>query len=69
MTVAAIMPYAGHVFDVKGIPAHRRERVEAAVLAGGKHVSGPHEAFISADPFREGVKLLIHRAATDWSGA
>jgi hypothetical protein len=26
------------VFDTKGIPAHRRERIEAAVTAGGKHV-------------------------------
>ncbi len=47
------------VFDVKGIPAARRERIEAAVVAGGKHVSGPHEAFIAADPFRGGVKVLI----------
>jgi hypothetical protein len=47
------------VFDVKSIPAHRRERIEAAVVSGGKHVSGPHEAFIAADPFRGGVKVLL----------
>jgi hypothetical protein len=29
------MPLTG--FDVKGIPGHRRERIEAAVAAGGKH--------------------------------
>ena len=29
---------------------HRRERIEAAVVAGGKRVSGPHEAWIAADP-------------------
>jgi hypothetical protein len=23
------------VFDIKGIPGHRRERIEAAVVAGG----------------------------------
>ena len=47
------------VFDIKGIPGHRRERIEAAVVAGGKHVSGPHEAWIAADPFRGGFKVLI----------
>ena len=47
------------IFDAKGIPAQRRERIEAAVVAGGKHVAGPHEEFIAADPFRGGVKVLI----------
>ena len=47
------------VFDIKGIPGHRRERIEAAVVAGGKRVSGPHEAWIVADPFRGGFKVLI----------
>jgi hypothetical protein len=28
-------------------------------VAGGKNVSGPHEAFIAADPFRAGVKVLM----------
>jgi len=37
------------VFDTKGVPATRRERIEAAVDAAGKHVTGPHEAWISAD--------------------
>ena len=47
------------VFDIKGIPGHRRERIEAAIVAGGKHVSGPHEAWIAADPFRGGFQVLI----------
>jgi hypothetical protein len=47
------------IFDVKGIPAHRRERIEVAVVSGGKQTSGPHEAWIAADPFRGGVKVLI----------
>jgi hypothetical protein len=47
------------VFDIKGISGHRRERIEAAVVAGGKRVSGPHEAWIVADPFRGGFKVLI----------
>ena len=38
------------VFDTKGIPATRRERIETAVAAGGKDVSAPHEAWIAADP-------------------
>jgi hypothetical protein len=47
------------VFDVKGVPGHRRERIEAAVAAGGKHVSTSYEAWIAADPFRGGFRLLI----------
>ena len=47
------------VFDMRGIPGHRRERIEAAVVAGGRHVSGLHEAWITADPFRGGFKILI----------
>src|ERR1700687_5830666 len=47
------------VFDTKGIPATRREHIEAAVVSGGKHVTGPHEAWITADPRRGGVRVLI----------
>ena len=47
------------IFESKGIPATRRERIEAAVEAGGKHVAGAHEAWIAADPFRGGFKVLI----------
>jgi hypothetical protein len=39
-------------FDTKGIPGNRRERIEAAVVAGGKHVSGAHEAWIAAGVIR-----------------
>ncbi len=46
-------------FDIKGIPATRRERIKAAVENGGKHVAGPYEAWIAADAFRGGVKVLI----------
>jgi hypothetical protein len=44
------------VFEMKGVPAICRERIEAAVDAGGKHVAAPHEAWIAADPFRGGFK-------------
>ena len=47
------------VFDIKGVPGHRRERIETAVVAGGKHVSAPHEAWIATDPFKGGVRVLI----------
>jgi hypothetical protein len=33
------MPFT--VFDIKGVPASRRERTEAAVVADGRHASGP----------------------------
>ena len=47
------------VFDIKGLPGHRRECIEAAVIAGGKHTEGPHEAWISADRFKSGLRVLI----------
>lgn len=45
-------------FDTKGILGHRRERIEAAVVAGGRHASGPHEAWIAVD-VKGGVKVVI----------
>jgi len=47
------------VFDSKGIPAHRRERIEAAVTAGGRHVQGLYEGWIATDPFRGDVRVTI----------
>ena len=47
------------VFDSNGVPATRRERIEAAVVAGGRHAMGPHEAWIAADPFQGGFRVLI----------
>ena len=47
------------VFDCKGISATRREIIEAAVEAAGKHVAQPYEGWIVADPFRGGVRVLI----------
>jgi hypothetical protein len=43
------------VFDCKGIPAPRRERMQAAIEAGGRHVKQQYEGWIAADPFRGGV--------------
>lgn len=47
------------VFDCKGIPATCRERIEAAVTAGGKHLNAPYEAWIAADPFRGDVRVIV----------
>jgi hypothetical protein len=47
------------IFDIKGVPATRRERIEAAVVTGGRHARGPHEAWIAADPFKGGFRVLI----------
>jgi hypothetical protein len=53
------------VFDIKGIPGHRGERIEAAVVAHGRHASGPHEAWIAADVFRDGAIVLIRAAGVN----
>ncbi len=37
------------IFDAKGIPATRRERIEAAVAAAGRHLSRRFEAWIVAE--------------------
>ena len=47
------------IFVTKGIPAVRRERIETAVTAGGKHVSSSYEGWISFDPFRGNVVVMI----------
>jgi len=49
------------VFSLRGISSNRRERIEAAVVAGGRHATGPHEAWIAADPFNGGFRVLITR--------
>jgi hypothetical protein len=47
------------VFDCKGIPVTRRERIETAVEAGGRHVKEQYEGWIAAYPFRGGVRVVI----------
>ena len=47
------------IFDCKGIPATRRERIETGVEAGGRHVRAQYEGWIAADPFRGGVRVVI----------
>ena len=47
------------VFDVKGISADRRKRIEMAVEAAGRDLTPAHEAWIAADPRRGGFKVLI----------
>jgi hypothetical protein len=38
------------VFSLRGVHGNRRERIEAAVIAGGRHATGPHEVWMAADP-------------------
>jgi hypothetical protein len=47
------------VFDIKGIRCHRCERIEAAVVAGGKHATGPHESGSRPMCLRGGIRVLI----------
>ena len=47
------------VFSHRGIPANRRERIEAAVVTGGRSATDSHEAWIAADPFNGGFRVLI----------
>jgi hypothetical protein len=54
-----IVPMPLTVFDIKGIPGNRREHIEAAVVSGGRHLTVAYEAWIAADPFRGGFRLLI----------
>ena len=44
------------VFDIRGIPGNRRERIEAAVIAG---CQGTVQGWIAADPFKGGFRVLI----------
>ena len=54
-----IVPMPLTVFDIKGISGNRREHIEAAVVSGGRHLTVPYEAWIAADPYRGGFRLLI----------
>ena len=47
------------VFDSKGIPASRRARIEGAVVAAGRNLSQPYEAWIAADLRRGAVRVMI----------
>jgi hypothetical protein len=46
---AILEPMPLTIFDTKGISGNRRERIEAAVEFGGKHLTAPHEAWIATD--------------------
>jgi hypothetical protein len=54
-----LCPMTVTVFSLRGIPSNRRERIEAAVVAGGRLASGPHEAWIASDSFNSGFRVLI----------
>ena len=47
------------VVDCKSVPETRRERIDAAVIAGGGRTADPHGAWIAADLLRGGIRVLI----------
>jgi hypothetical protein len=47
------------VFDCKGIPASRRPQIEGAVVAAGRNLAQPYEAWIAADLHRGAVRVMI----------
>lgn len=47
------------IFGITGVSPTRRERVEAAVEAGGRRASKQFEAWILADPFGKMVRVLM----------
>src|ERR1035438_2207560 len=47
------------VFDCKGIPASRRARIDAAVVAAGRNLAQTFEAWIAAGFRRGGVRVMI----------
>lgn len=47
------------VFDCQGIPADRRDRIEAAVEAAGQTLTRPYAAWISRDLFSGGARVTI----------
>ena len=42
-----------------GISATHRQRIEPAVEAAGQGLAQPYDAWIAADPFRGGVRVLV----------
>jgi hypothetical protein len=47
------------IFGITGVSPNRRERIEAAVEAGGKRTSNQCEAWILADSFGKMVRVLM----------
>ena len=44
---------------LQGNPGTRRERIETAVEAGGRHLKEHYEGWIAAAPFRGRVRVVI----------
>jgi hypothetical protein len=47
------------VLDCKGIPTSRRARIEGAVVAAGRSLTQPYEAWMAADIRRGVVRVMI----------
>jgi hypothetical protein len=46
------------IFFIKGVSGNRRESIEAAVVAGGKHARRPYEGWIAVDARRVARVLM-----------
>lgn len=51
------MPLA--VFQMTGVPYQRRERLETALKMAGAHTAPHYIAWVAADPFSGGFKVVI----------
>ena len=47
------------VFNAEGVPSNRRERIESAVEAGGKHLSISYEAWIVLITGPQGFERVV----------
>ena len=52
-------PNASDHFNLQEFPTSRSARIEGAVVAAGRSLSRPYEAWIAADLPRGGVRVLI----------
>jgi hypothetical protein len=48
------------IFSIKGLSGNRREPIQAAAVAGGKHARGPNQGWIAGTP-RGTVHVLLTR--------
>jgi hypothetical protein len=46
------------ILDIKGVPYNRRERIVAAVEAGGRHMPAPYNAWLRLD-FDGKVRVIL----------
>ena len=47
------------VFDIRGVPCTRRERIDATIVARTAHIAGQDEAWIAADILKGAFRVVI----------